>query len=46
VPKTFLFLGIALLLAAVASVAMRVVVYLFGPERLRARSAFAGAKAH
>jgi TRAP-type mannitol/chloroaromatic compound transport system permease small subunit len=46
VPKTFLFLGIALLLAAVLSVAMRVVVYLFGPERLRTRSAFAGARVH
>jgi TRAP-type mannitol/chloroaromatic compound transport system permease small subunit len=46
VPKTFLFLGLVLLLAAVLSVMTRVVVYLFGPEHLRSRSAFAGAKAH
>jgi hypothetical protein len=28
------------------SVALRLVVYLWGPERLRAASAFAGAKGH
>jgi len=46
VPKTFLFLGLVLLLAAVLSVMARLVVYLFGPAHLRPRSAFAGAKAH
>ena len=44
VPKAFITAGLALLLAAVASVAMRLVVYLFGPQRLRAASEFAGAK--
>lgn len=46
IPKAFITLGLLLLLAAVFSVLMRLVVYLFGPARLRARSAFAGAKAH
>jgi len=35
-----------LLLAAVASVLMRVIVFLFGPERLRDSAAFAGARKH
>lgn len=46
VPKGIIFLGLVLLLAAVLSVLMRVIVYLFGPERLRAASAVAGARAH
>ena len=46
IPKAFITIGLALLLAAVLSVLMRLIVYLYGPERLRARSAFAGAKAH
>jgi TRAP-type mannitol/chloroaromatic compound transport system permease small subunit len=44
IPKGILLLGLVLLLAAVLSVLMRVVVYLFGPERLRAEAAFAGAR--
>jgi len=46
IPKAFITLGLVLLLAAVASVALRLVVFLWGPERLRAASAFAGAKQH
>ncbi len=46
IPKGFITLGLILLLVAVISVLMRVVVFLFGPERLRAASAFAGAKPH
>jgi TRAP-type mannitol/chloroaromatic compound transport system permease small subunit len=46
IPKAFITLGLVLLLAAVVSVLMRLIVYLYGPERLRAASAFAGAKAH
>lgn len=42
VPKAFITLGLILLLAGVLSVMLRTVVYLFGPERLRAQSAFAG----
>jgi TRAP-type mannitol/chloroaromatic compound transport system permease small subunit len=44
IPKTFILLGLVLLLAAVLSVLMRVIVYLFGPERLRANAAFGAAK--
>jgi TRAP-type mannitol/chloroaromatic compound transport system permease small subunit len=44
IPKGLITVGLVLLLAAVASVGMRLVVYLWGPERLRAASAFAGAK--
>jgi TRAP-type mannitol/chloroaromatic compound transport system permease small subunit len=46
IPKAFITIGLMLLLAAVVSVAMRLVVYLWGPARLRAASAFAGAKGH
>jgi len=46
IPKGFITVGLVLLLAAVVSVLMRLIVYLYGPERLRAASAFAGAKAH
>ena len=42
IPKSFISLGLLLLLAGVISVLMRTIVYLFGPERLRAASAFAG----
>jgi TRAP-type mannitol/chloroaromatic compound transport system permease small subunit len=38
IPKSFVSLGLLLLLAAVISVLMRLIVYLFGPERLRAAS--------
>jgi TRAP-type mannitol/chloroaromatic compound transport system permease small subunit len=46
IPKGFILLGLVLLLVAVLSVLMRVIVYLFGPARLREASAFAGAKIH
>jgi TRAP-type mannitol/chloroaromatic compound transport system permease small subunit len=46
IPKAFITIGLLLLLAAVLSVLMRLIVYLYGPQRLRARSAFAGAKVH
>lgn len=46
IPKAIITAGLVLLLAAVVSVAMRLIVYLWGPERLRAASAFAGAKGH
>jgi TRAP-type mannitol/chloroaromatic compound transport system permease small subunit len=46
IPKAFITMGLVLLLAAVLSVLMRLIVYLYGPERLRAASAFAGAKVH
>ncbi|HTO45842.1 MAG TPA: TRAP transporter small permease subunit [Burkholderiales bacterium] len=38
IPKGFISLGLILLLIAVASVLMRLIVYLFGPQRLRAAS--------
>jgi len=41
IPKSFITLGLMLLLAAVFSTLMRLVVYLYGPERLRAASASA-----
>lgn len=43
VPKGMIFLGLVLLFAAVVSVFLRTVVFLFGPERLRSMAAFAGA---
>lgn len=46
IPKGFITIGLILLFAAVISVALRLVVYLWGPERLREASAFAGAKGH
>jgi TRAP-type mannitol/chloroaromatic compound transport system permease small subunit len=42
IPKAFITMGLVLLLAGVLSVMMRTVVFLFGPERLRASSGFAG----
>jgi len=39
IPKSLVSLGLLLLLTAVLSVMMRLIVYLFGPERLRAASA-------
>ena len=38
IPKGFISLGLILLLAAVISVLMRLIVYLLGPQRLRAAS--------
>lgn len=46
IPKGIIFLGLVLLLTAVLSVLTRVVVYLFGPERLREAATFPGAKKH
>jgi TRAP-type mannitol/chloroaromatic compound transport system permease small subunit len=45
IPKGIISIGLILLLAAVVAVAMRLVVYLWGPERLRAAAAFPGVKA-
>ena len=44
IPKSFLFLGLVLLLAGVLSVLMRVIAFLFGPERLRRAAEYGGAK--
>lgn len=44
IPKTFIFLGLVLLLAGVLSVLMRTIVFLFGPERLRAAASYGHAK--
>ena len=44
VPKAFITAGLVLLLLAVFSVMMRVAVFLWGPESLRAASSFAGAQ--
>ena len=44
IPKSILSLGFLLLLAGILSVMGRTVVYLYGPERLRERSAFAGVR--
>jgi TRAP-type mannitol/chloroaromatic compound transport system permease small subunit len=44
IPKGFITLGLILLLLAVVSVGMRLIVYLWGPARLRPAAAFAGAK--
>jgi TRAP-type mannitol/chloroaromatic compound transport system permease small subunit len=45
IPKGFILIGLVLLLAAVLSVLLRIIVYLFGPDRLRPAAAFAGARA-
>jgi TRAP-type mannitol/chloroaromatic compound transport system permease small subunit len=45
IPKGIISIGLILLLAAVISVGLRLVVYLWGPERLRRAAAFAGARA-
>jgi TRAP-type mannitol/chloroaromatic compound transport system permease small subunit len=44
IPKGIITIGFVLLLLAVLSVVMRLVVFLYGPERLRSASAFAGAQ--
>ncbi len=41
IPKSFILIGLVLLLAAVLAVLLRVIVYLFGPERLRPAAAYA-----
>jgi len=40
IPKGIISIGLILLLAAVIAVALRLVVYLWGPERLRSAAAF------
>ena len=45
IPKGMISLGLILLFAAVLAVLARLVVYLWGPERLRAAAAFPGTKA-
>lgn len=45
IPKGIITAGLVLLLAAVVSVALRLVVYLWGPAGLRPAAAYAGAKA-
>jgi len=44
IPKTFILVGLVLLLLAVISVFLRTVVFLYGPERLRAGAAYGAAK--
>ncbi len=44
IPKGLIAVAFLLLTASVVSVLLRTVVFLYGPERLRARAAFAGAK--
>jgi TRAP-type mannitol/chloroaromatic compound transport system permease small subunit len=44
IPKSFILIGLVLLLAAVLSVLMRVIVFLFGPERLRRAAEYGGAR--
>ena len=46
IPKSFITLGLIFLLLAVISVMMRVIVYLYGPERLRAASTPAVIQGH
>ena len=45
IPKGFILIGLVLLLAAVLSVLMRVIVFLYGPARLRAEAAYGAARA-
>ncbi|MBM3396299.1 MAG: TRAP transporter small permease subunit [Betaproteobacteria bacterium] len=44
IPKGFILAGLVLLLLAVISVFMRLIVFLYGPERLRAAASYGGAK--
>jgi TRAP-type mannitol/chloroaromatic compound transport system permease small subunit len=44
IPKGIISIGLILLLAAVIAVALRLVVYLWGPQRLRAAAAFPAGK--
>jgi TRAP-type mannitol/chloroaromatic compound transport system permease small subunit len=44
IPKGVISIGLILLLAAVVSVALRLIVFLWGPARLRGAAGFAGAK--
>jgi TRAP-type mannitol/chloroaromatic compound transport system permease small subunit len=44
IPKGIISIGLILLLAAVVAVGLRLIVYLWGPERLRQAAAFPGQK--
>jgi TRAP-type mannitol/chloroaromatic compound transport system permease small subunit len=44
IPKGMISIGLVLLLAAVIAVALRLIVYLWGPEHLRSAAAFPSAK--
>jgi TRAP-type mannitol/chloroaromatic compound transport system permease small subunit len=46
IPKAFISLGLIMLFAGVISVLMRTIVYLWGPEALRARATVAVVKDH
>ncbi len=46
IPKSFILFGLILLLLAVLSVLMRVIVYLFGPTRLREAATYPSYAAH
>jgi TRAP-type mannitol/chloroaromatic compound transport system permease small subunit len=45
IPKGIIAAGFLLMLVAVLLIALRVIVHLFGPEHLRERNVFAGARA-
>ena len=45
IPKSFILLGLVLLLAAVTSVFLRIIVFLFGPAHLRPAAEYGGARA-
>lgn len=44
IPKTFILVGLILLLLAVVSVFFRTVVFLYGPDRLREAASYGGAR--
>jgi len=46
IPKSFISIGLIMLFAAVISVLMRTIVYLWGPETLRSKAAVAVIKHH
>lgn len=46
IPKSFISIGLIMLFAAVISVLMRTIVYLWGPESLRSKAAVAVVKHH
>ncbi len=46
IPKSFISIGLIMLFAAVISVLMRTIVYLWGPEALRSKAAVAVIKHH
>ena len=46
IPKAFILIGLIMLLFGVFSVVFRIIVFLFGPKRLRALSSFGTFKIH